>query len=191
MACILFYSCLALRDLILDDPGMYEDSLPPCARPYMRQQTWRNYFIECFVRIAARLSKGIAVLPNCTGEEMAVRILATFAKDFGSATVAEVYGAFLDKLPSHPNDSNYELLMENALEDDDLQMLFPDDDFSDDDDEDGEFQHATTPFVEAFMRNASSQGVPARVCHLDPRDWFEAFRLENFGNHVSAPVQQA
>jgi len=194
MACKLFIYAIELRDLILDDPDAQEYDLPPCARPFLRKRTWMESYAECFARIAARLSRGMEPSPNCTGEEMAVHRITSYANDCGFSTSLEDYETFISKLPSHPNDDDYDAVADLAVEDDDVLMLFHEEDDDDEDldafavdDDDDHFEEKPKSFNKAFAEALDENDDP---CNLLPTHWFEAFRLENFKNHIGGPVQR-
>jgi len=77
------YGC-ALMKVVNQKPEVMfnERILPPSA--IKQQQTskkWAPSFLSCLNRLLARLANGNGISPNCTGEEMALRILLIFTRN--------------------------------------------------------------------------------------------------------------
>jgi hypothetical protein len=170
---------LHLEDTI-DEPW-YTGKLPKIATPfYKKSPMWRKAFVECHMRIAARLSKGLDPSPNCTGEEMALHNIINMAEADDDYEVDE-------SLVKFKNDQNFSLLRENVVEDEDVLMLFEDGDnghsggiFGNNNDEVD--RYTPGPLLTNILWGDA--GKIARVANLHPADWFIPFRINNYRNHL-------
>jgi hypothetical protein len=172
----------------VDGQGLFDDfdqgsschpRLPKVARPFFQKsKTWRLAFRDCYARIAMRLQKGLPPKPNCTGEEMAFHNIMYMVPD-----AVEIE---LDLLPKYRSDDDIERVKDNVLDDDDLMMLFDANDRgydSDDEDEPSVDNPILGPgSLASFM--LGSGGVMTRAANLHPKDWFIAFRNDEFRNHL-------
>ena len=105
-----------------------------------------------------RLQKGFAPQPNCTGEEMAFHNIVQCAPDADNFIFAELEG--LSKRPN--DDDNYAGVLDRALKDDDVLMLFGD----------------------AFRNVLLEIGDDAtQASKLHPQNWFLPFRNDRFRDH--------
>lgn len=108
----------------LDPEGLFE-LLPPIARPHF-EGAWRDRLIQCFGAIAQRIAVGMHdeySLTNCTGEEMALQIVLDAAEDFQADKLWPEPG-FLESLPSHEFDYDFDLMHDVLLKDNDVMRLF-------------------------------------------------------------------
>jgi len=144
--------------------------LPKNARVFFRHsKKWRQSLSACFFRIAMRLEKGLTPYPNCIGETIAVHNIVSLA-----AGMASDYKEELKYLPKFPNDDNYGLVEDIALQDEDVYELFEhgDDGYDFHSNEDEELEDYL--LGEWHFQNS----------HLHPRQWFHAFLEERFTNHL-------
>jgi len=77
------YGC-ALMKVVQNRPEVFFNERILPASALKQQQTskkWAPSFLSCFNRLLARLANGNGVSPNCTGEEMALRILLAFTRN--------------------------------------------------------------------------------------------------------------
>ena len=164
----------------IDEPW-YTGKLPKIAIPfYKKSPMWRKAFVECHMRIAARLSKGLAPSPNCTGEEMALHNIINMAE-------ADDHYEVDESLVKFKNDQNFGLLRENVVEDEDVLMLFEDGDnghsggiFGNNNDEVD--RYTPGPLLTDLLWG--DRGKITRVANLHPADWFIPFRIDNYRNHL-------
>ena len=179
---------VAIRDAysMLDDWKFNPPILPKVARPFFKKsRDWRESFRDCYLRIGMRLQKGLPPNPNCTGEELALHNIIYIAPDAedGMDFVDDDYYIFKG-LPKFPNDEDYNLVTDNAVEDMDVMELFGHGDngywhYDDDDDDTG----VLGPESQASYM-LGSRGDAMRVNNLHPSEWFHAFRDEDFNNHL-------
>ena len=80
MAYQLWHQAVILNDMIGEDDFIVRDDLPAVARPFLKQRAWRDNFRQCFVRLGLRLMLGKLPEPNCTGEEIAFKVMIDHAK---------------------------------------------------------------------------------------------------------------
>ncbi len=159
-------------------------SLPKVARPFFkRSKEWRESFRDCYLRIGMRLQKGLPPYPNCTGEELALHHIIHIAPD---ADEWDVDGSFFKGLPKFPNDENYMLLLDHAIEDEDVMMLYENGDYGYDDNDDDNPTVDNPVLGPGSMASfiLGSGGDAMRVNNLHPSKWFHAFRDEDFNNHL-------
>jgi hypothetical protein len=151
----------------------YTGKLPKIAIPfYKKSPMWRKAFVECHMRIAARLSNGLDPSPNCTGEEMALHNIINMAEADDEYELDE-------SLVKFKNDQNFSLLRENVVEDEDVLMLFEDGDNG----HSGEVDRYTPgPLLTNILWGDA--GKIAGVANLHPADWFIPFRIDNYRNHL-------
>jgi len=130
LACKLFSKLAQLGELANSDQtrqaqvAAVAGLLPPCAREHFTNSAgWRRDFVECFRRLAARLSKTGSLKPNCTGEEMALNLAIDVAErrnDDANLTQR------LEALPQRDQDRSedpFDLVRECEMEDADVTML--------------------------------------------------------------------
>lgn len=180
MAARLHHIAIVDGEQLLDDVYFPPD-LPRVARPFFkRSKEWRENFRECYLRIGMRLQKGLPPCPNCTGEELALHNIVHRAPDAEDGDLDLLTG-----LPKFPNDEDYMLVLDNAVEDMDVMMLYEDgDDGCDDDDDEPSVDNPVLGpgSMASFM--LGSGGDAMRVNNLHPSEWFHAFRDEDFRNHL-------
>lgn len=92
----------------------------------------------------------------------------------------------LESLPEYPNDDDFDMVRDCAIQDEDVLMLF------DNDDDDGYGFDEDEPSVDnpvlgpqsmaAFM--LGSGGDMMNTAHLHPSEWFHAFKEEHFRDHT-------
>lgn len=133
------------------------DALPPIARPYFRERSWRQQFISSFERIAERIA-GIDgdgdgdgdCLARCTAEELAPHFTINLAEDdFINDAISP---AGVGHLPSHgAQDEDFNWMREVLFEDHDVLMLF-------------------NPALDGVENSCDGNAS------LRPRDWFRPFR---------------
>ena len=204
MACMLHHAACYKSDDILFVFSSFRDTpyLPKVARPFFKKSAvWRTNFVECHKRIVCRLAKGMTPHPNCTGEEMALHNIISWARDlFGDyATGIEDE---LEKMPGHPSDTVDDPSQSNgclldaekamrvvrdlAFEDHDVLMLFEDgdhgfDDESGDEEEDDPCKSLASARAD-FMLGTGGRYMGAT--HLHPQEWFVAFKRERIRDHM-------
>ena len=159
-------------------------TLPKVARPFFKKsKEWRLSFRDCYLRIALRLQKGLPPRPNCTGEEMALHNIMDRMQDADDAIGDEI-----DQLPQYPNDDDFDMVKDCAVEDLDVLMLFEDGDpgfdDSDDDDEPDVDNSVLAPGSTAAWMLGSTAETLMNTAHLHPGEWFHAFRNERFNDHI-------
>ena len=183
MAKNLNYHAFYMAQLHLDsfDDCSYAGKLPRIATPFYKKSTvWRKAYVECHMRIAARLANGLEPSPNCTGEEMALHNIIDCLEN------GEQYKLH-DSIVKFKHDQNFDLLRENSVEDMDVFWLFEDGDngfsccFFIDSDEELD-KYTPGPFLQSVLWGEA--GRFARVANLHPADWFVPFRMENYRNHL-------
>ena len=91
------------------------------------------------------------------------------------------------RLPTFPNDENYSLVTDNAVDDMDVMMLFEDGDngyweYNDDDDTNVDNPILGPGSMASFT--LGSGGNAMRVNNLHPSEWFHAFSDEDIDNHL-------
>jgi len=157
--------------------------LPKIARPFFKQsKAWRLAFRDCYARIGMRMQKGLPPTPNCTGEEMAFHNIMDRVPDAEDSLNDEVYNA----LPKYPNDDNYFDVTDLAIEDEDILMMFEDDDNGYDSSDDGDVTNVDNPILGPGSMASfalGSGGDMLRVANMHPQDWFLAFREKRFHDH--------
>jgi len=184
MAARIHHVAVVEGDTMLDDWQDCPPRLPKVARPFFRRsREWRESFRDCYLRIAMRLQKGLPPRPNCTGEEMAFHNILERVPD-----VDEECEDTLESLPEYPNDDDFDMVRDCAIQDEDVLMLI------DDDDDDGYGFDEDEPSVDnpvlgpqsmaAFM--LGSGGDMMNTAHLHPSEWFHAFKEEHFRDPASA-----
>lgn len=183
MAKNLNYHAFYMAQLHLDsfDDCSYAGKLPRIATPFYKKSTvWRKAYVECHMRIAARLANGLEPSPNCTGEEMALHNIIDCLEN------GEEYKLH-DSIVKFKHDQNFDLLRENSVEDMDVFWLFEDGDngfsccFFIDSDEELD-KYTPGPFLQSALWGEA--GRFARVANLHPADWFVPFRMKNYRNHL-------
>ena len=131
MAYRLWSGALACGDtwrLAREDPRWLIDELPPIARPWATPASpWIDRFISCFYEVADRISVGNVSeesVTRCSGEEMAFHLIIDHPKaEFDSGMDAE--DEHLCRLPHRGHaDTDFELIRDALLQDDDILMLF-------------------------------------------------------------------
>jgi len=183
MAARIHHVAVVDGDTMLEDIEFMTPCLPKVARSFFkRSREWRLNFQECYLRIAMRLQKGQPPRPNCTGEEMALHNIIDRAADADDAIGDEI-----DALPEYPNDDDFDMVKDIAVEDEDVLMLFEDADdggmFGEDDDEPDVDNPVLGPGSMAdFM--LGSGGAMMRTANLHPSEWFKAFRHESIRDHL-------
>lgn len=182
-ACIIVDT---IRDSLLQDDFTYDHKFPKIATPfYKNSPLWRKAFLECHMRIAVRLSKGLFPFPNCTGEEMALHNIIDSAKADEIDEINEID----ESLVKFENDQNFDLLREKIMEDYDVLMLFEDGDdgysinpFRQDNDDNEGDGHIPSPCLTNLLWGQA--GEIARVVNLHPAKWFIPFKMEDYRNHL-------
>lgn len=159
------------------------NQLPTILKPFLRSESWRAEFAECFLRLASRIAKGILPSPNCTGEEMALNLVISHAKS--SHFTPEGYA----ELPSYGPDSDYERVEDLAVEDQDVLMLLdeqtggacipPSWDLEEPAEED-EFNWSQ--IVQSMMHGQIQETMG--LANLHPAEWFIAFDSSRMFDHV-------
>lgn len=84
---------------------------------------WRRQAARAFDDLTADLEAGRIPAPTCPGEEMALHLMLRTAE----AALADGWGVspeLLDQLPEHPDDHNWDLLVDVLLQDEDILTLF-------------------------------------------------------------------
>lgn len=129
MACRLWNAALICADtwrLAAGDVNILLEELPPIARPHATGP-WLDRFIAGFDALADRIAAGDVaeeVLTTCTGEEMAVHILIDFAEGHSNSGL-DTHDNQLQQLPERgATDSDFELMRDILLRDNDVLMLF-------------------------------------------------------------------
>jgi hypothetical protein len=84
-------------------------------------QRWRRQAARCYDDLAHDLEIGAWPRPTCVGEEIALWKIVGEAED---PWMEEVFAEFIDRLPLHPADRDFDLLREVLFEDLDFQMLY-------------------------------------------------------------------
>mmetsp|Transcript_16095 Transcript_16095/g.37930 ORF Transcript_16095/g.37930 Transcript_16095/m.37930 type:complete len:355 (+) Transcript_16095:114-1178(+) len=175
-------ACIVLSEMMRENPAVWAKSLPKCARALYRKNTqWRESFCEGFLRMAARLTKGMWPMPNCTAEEMGLHL----AVEQAQATENEIgfddiHGDCVQDYPVYDHDTNFVQFKSLAVDDEDVLYLF-DDGRSGDGDESGDddYQAATNSSAADWL----GSGVFKRAAHLNPEDWFIASQTSRFHDH--------
>ena len=170
-----------------DDWKNNPPKLPKVARPFFkRSKEWRESFRDCYLRIGMRLQKGLPPHPNCTGEELALHNIIWIAPDADEAMTEDDDFYIFKGLPKFPNDEDYMLVLDNAVDDEDVMMLYDDGDNgygdSDNDDKDVDNPVLGPGSMASFM--LGSGGAAMRAKNLHPGEWFHAFRDEDINNHL-------
>lgn len=140
------------------DPTEYHlfDELPPVAQLHLTKQ-WYLRFLRAFVDLGNMLSSGVEPRPRCTAEEMALHILVAEAAEFVAAGGPELLvPGSTDHLPDDTDDYEFDSVLDELLEDDDVLMLF---DTANDD----------------LCEPGSRRARELCVTHLHPREWFIPF----------------
>lgn len=125
--------------------------LPPVARPYAHDRTWRQRFVAGFERIAERIAAvDDDMLARCTAEELALHLTINLAERH------LIDGAFspaaLCHLPDHGRaDRHFNWMREVLFEDHDVLLLFD-------------------PVLDGIEHNLDGDSL------LHPRNWFTSFR---------------
>mmetsp|Transcript_29416 Transcript_29416/g.58333 ORF Transcript_29416/g.58333 Transcript_29416/m.58333 type:complete len:421 (-) Transcript_29416:234-1496(-) len=154
--------------------------LPRVARPfYQKNVAWRRSFRDCYLRIALRLQKGLPPRPNCTGEEMALHNIMYRAPD-----ADDCMGDEYEALPKHPNDRDFEMVKDMALEDEDVLMLFEENDDVDSDEDEPSVDNPVLGPGSLANFMLGTGGEMTRAAHLHPKEWFVAFRQEQLEDHL-------
>ena len=202
MAARIHHVALFIADIMLedfDDSINSEPRLPRIARPFFKKShEWRLSFRDCYVRVAMRLQKGLPPKPNCTGEEFAFHnimdeaphtpndMLMLYEPDKKEINYDEVNDIdIFERLPKFPNDNDYGMVREYAVQDDDVLDLFEegDDGFSDsDEDETTRVDNPVHGRSTSFMLGAGGNRMGA--VYLHPGEWFIAFKDKHFNNHL-------
>ena len=126
--------------------------LPPIARPYFRDRSWRQAFISSFERIAERIASddGDDCLARCTADELALHFTINLAEsDYINDAISPAGAAHL---PSHgAQDHDFDWMRDVLFEDHDVLMLF-------------------NPALDGIENDVDGNSS------LHPRDWFQPFR---------------
>ena len=187
MAARLHHVAIRDGDEMLDDWKNNPPKLPKVARPFFKiSKEWRESFRDCYLRIGMRLQKGLPPHPNCTGEELALHNIIWIAPDADEAMTEDDDFYIFKGLPKFPNDEDYMLVLDNAVDDEDVMMLYDDGDNgygdSDNDDKDVDNPVLGPGSMASFM--LGSGGAAMRAKNLHPSEWFHAFRDEDINNHL-------
>merc|ERR1740124_666541 len=83
-----------------------------------------------------------------------------------------------EALPKHPNDRDFAMVKDMALEDEDVLMLFEENDDGDSDEDEPSVDNPVLGpgSLASFMLGTG--GEMTRAAHLHPKEWFVAFRQE-------------
>jgi len=94
----------------------------------------------------------------------------------------------LEKLPRFPNDDDFRMVEDRAVEDEDVLFLYEDGDtgYSSSDDEENVDNPVLGPGSMAEFMLGPQGGRMMRTANLHPRDWFLAFQEGNFRDHIDA-----
>lgn len=202
MAARIHHTALFLADIMLDD---VDDSvnciprLPRIARPFFKKSNeWRLSFLDCYVRIAMRLQKGLPPKPNCTGEELAFNNIMDAVPDTDDDMLRLYEGEqyeenegdddddddIFERLPKFPNDNQYRMVKECAVQDEDVLDMFEegDDGYSDSDEDETRVDNPVHGKSTSFMLGAGGNRMGA--VYLHPGEWFIAFKDKHFTNHL-------
>jgi len=184
MAAKIHHTAVCDGEGLLDDWGIGGSAprLPKIARPFFRKsQSWRLALRDCYVRIAMRLQNGLPPSPNCTGEELVFHNIMYRVPDAYDEIEEE-----LSALPEYQNDDDYTMVQEMAVQDEDVLMLYEANDpgYSDDEDINVDVDNSILgpESVASFM--LGSGGGMTRTANLHPKDWFLAFKNNQFRNHL-------
>ncbi len=183
MAAKIHHVAIVDADTLLADYGFCPPRLPKIARPFFkRSRKWRLAFRDCYVRIGLRLQKGLPPQPNCTGEEMAFHNIMEQVPDVDDVLYDDEN---YTNLPEYPNDNDYHLVKDLAVQDEDVLMLFEQNDTgydSNSDEDEINVDNALGPgSIADFM--LGSGGARVRAVNIHPSDWFKAFRKDRFRDH--------
>ena len=188
MAAHLHHVAIRNGKEMLDDWKSHLPTLPMVACPFFkRSREWQESFRDCYLRIGTRLQKGLPPCPNCTGEELALHNIIYIAPDADEAMTEDDDFYIFKGLPTFPNDENYSLVTDNAVDDIDVMMLFEDGvngywEYNDDDDTNVDNPIPGPGSMASFA--LGSGGNAMRVNNLHPSKWFHAFSDEDIDNHL-------
>jgi hypothetical protein len=147
---------------LIDDEDiewLIETTLPPVCRGV--DEVWLERFTQCFDRIAETFATGCLPAPECTGDEMALHLVLSWAAGHVAGHPDENAawrlgtGEFAS-LPTSADDGDFSLLLDCLFEDHDVLMLFD----------------ARLGGIEGDDGAIESMGL----CNLHPRQWFLPFR---------------
>eukprot|EP00927_Polykrikos_kofoidii_P072794 TRINITY_DN68891_c0_g1_i1.p1 TRINITY_DN68891_c0_g1~~TRINITY_DN68891_c0_g1_i1.p1 ORF type:complete len:451 (-),score=51.67 TRINITY_DN68891_c0_g1_i1:10-1362(-) len=197
MAYMLDLSCAIISDSAHDKdnfaslPGW---RVPEFLKPFWADNSWRQQYRYCFHRLHARICKGRAPAPNCTGEELALYVAVDHAiKDDGFVNESEFEKLKEDNIDEtdgeesesdevavdeegFPTTKRWEMFLECATEDQDVIEMFP-----------GGVLHDTDGGTKRFER-AISQDSFENYAFLHPQLWFVAFEPKRIRDHWTPPV---
>ena len=176
----------------------YFARLPRLAKPFWnRSPQWREAYYHCFLRIALRLQQGRAPEPNCTGEEIAFhQIMGDVSCPSVEDEICDSFGVdFWNAIPECPDhDFDYAEVRDSCIEDEDVLMLFEDgapgagSDSDDEQDEWATSDPVVTPgTLASFALGSHPMADMAGFANLHPQDWFKAFSVDRFHDHLPAP----
>ena len=195
----------AADSMFLDSEYMDHPPLPRIARPFFKKsKEWRESFRDCYVRIAMRLQKGLPPQPNCTGEELAFRNILVDSQDRANDEMLfesddevdsdddeddddediDSFNNEFKRLPKFPNDGNFDLVGDIAVQDEDVLMLYEEGDngYSDSDEDETKVDNPVLGANTSMLLGAIGARMNATFIH--PGEWFIAFKVNDVHNHV-------
>lgn len=135
---------------------------------FKQNAVWRRQAARCFDDLATDLEAGELPVPRCVGEEMALRLMLSWARDT-AADDQELLAQTVAGLPKHREDYDWDMLFEWLFQDDDLSTLFnPEEDGIEDPDA------ATNQFL--GMGDYRPHAWFDWFLNVDPRDGRRLFR---------------
>ena len=149
----------AIAEIIYDDfhQGVADElvaQLPPIARHHADER-FVTAFASRFAVIAKRLAEGPVALQGvttCTADEMALRMIITYAEDVFNGCDP----AWIEQLPVRLDDDDFDYLPELLLHDEDLLLLY-------------------NPALDGIEDPESSANQQLGCAHLHPNEWFKPF----------------